>query len=56
MAITELVERIEEIGLQVEELLEQPHVDLSPERSADLEGWPTAGEILAAYHRIAALT
>lgn len=39
MAITELVKRIEEIGLLVEDLLlEQPH-NLSPERNADLESF-----------------
>ncbi len=39
MAITELVKRLEEMALEVEGLFDQPHLDLSPERNAELESF-----------------
>ncbi len=39
MAITELVKRIEEMALLVEDLLDEPIIDLSPERNAELESF-----------------
>ena len=39
MAISELVKRIEEMALEVEALFEEPQLDLSPERNAELEGF-----------------
>ena len=36
---TELVKRIEEMALQVEDLLDEPYIDLSPERNAELDSF-----------------
>ncbi len=39
MAVTELVKRLEEMALEVEGLLDEPILDLSPERNAELESF-----------------
>ncbi len=39
MAVTELVKRLEEMALEVEALFDEPHIDLSDERNAELESF-----------------
>ena len=39
MAVTELVKSLEEMALQVEEMLDEPYLDLFPERNAELESF-----------------